>query len=573
VLFALALCVAPLVAFVWATPDWTAAGDPALMGIRALDVGTSRTPLVGQPSSGAFYVEGGRQIFHPGPWHFYLLAGPVRLFGSMGMALVSVLIVGACLLVSAWAVFRQLGASAAMIAAIALGAITFTTGASELINPISSRAAGYPLLCSSVLLWCVLIGDLRLLPLTTAVVSFTAQQHLSVGPAVAVLTVGALAGLVGELFVHGRWRAPRVRREFAWACGWSVLVGLVMWAPPLIDQLFGEGNLGRLVRYTGDRDHETLGITSAFRQVAHSLGMPPLLGQLDFSGRWILAEPSFFTWLSALVVVLVVTVLGIRWWSTNRRKSGLAIMVGIAAVAGLANGSSVPLGAHEELRPAFYHWAFVLAFFVCVVLGLGLVDLARSTRFRGRALAPLLTVVALAAIVLPSALNPLLERRTNTLRGVPALWRSNRFDSLSDAVAAHRDQLGAQTVLMGGAVWFAYREALALDLDRRGVDVRHSLDMRGFVDDDRLVDRATVTSGLVLQPFRLDNAAARRPGELLAVIHLRRGVDPSAAFAFGARGFRLYLLDRRQILAFGAARPGTLTPSTRAHGTSKPPSR
>ena len=50
-LFAIALLLAPVLAFAWAAPSWAPEGDPALMAVRALDVGTSRTPLVGQPST------------------------------------------------------------------------------------------------------------------------------------------------------------------------------------------------------------------------------------------------------------------------------------------------------------------------------------------------------------------------------------------------------------------------------------------------------------------------------------------------------------------------------------------
>src|SRR2546421_8193792 len=44
--FTLALLIAPAVAFAWAMPDWAPAGDTALMGLRVLDVGTARTPLI-----------------------------------------------------------------------------------------------------------------------------------------------------------------------------------------------------------------------------------------------------------------------------------------------------------------------------------------------------------------------------------------------------------------------------------------------------------------------------------------------------------------------------------------------
>ena len=526
------------------------------MAIRALDVGTSRTPLIGQPSSADEYIDSDRPIAHPGPWHFYMLAGPVRLFGGMGMVLVSVLMVGTCLLVSAWAVFRQLGASAALVAAVVLGAITFTTGTSSLVDPVSSRSAGYPLLCSAVLLWCVLVGDLRLLPLATAVVSFTAQQHLSVAPATVLLTLGTLAGFGAWFFARHRYRAPEVRRQLRWAVTWSVLVALVMWAPPLLDQFFGEGNLGNLAHYVGSRDRETLGWHSAFRQLSHTLGVPPLLGRTEFSGQWILSDPSLLTWLSALLVMVIVAVLGFRWWSTDRRKSGLAIMVGLVAAAGLVNGSSVPVGL-EQSRAAFYHWTFVLAFFVWLVLGLGALALLRRTDLGRRPMVtPALVSVALAAIILPSIVNLTLERRTNTLDGTHAFWSNSSFDRLGDSVAAHRSELGARPVLMGPNLFTSYPEALAFELDRRGIDVEHTEDMRGFVDDERMADRRTVTSGLFLKPFHDGDPASKAPGELLAVVHLRRGVDPDGAFAFGVTGYRLYLLDRDQVLAAVADRPG-----------------
>src|SRR5262245_3971031 len=77
--FALALSLAPFLAFIWAVPDWAPANDPAHMGIRALDVGTSRTPLIGQPSTGAKYIGSTAPVHHLGATHLYLLAVPIRL--------------------------------------------------------------------------------------------------------------------------------------------------------------------------------------------------------------------------------------------------------------------------------------------------------------------------------------------------------------------------------------------------------------------------------------------------------------------------------------------------------------
>src|ERR671925_629205 len=98
------------------------------------------------------------------------MALPVRALGpALGMLTVSLVITGGAVLIAAWATFRQLGPVGGALGAVVL----------SLVNPVSSNIAGYPVLCSLVLLWCLTCGDLRLLPLTTAVLSFAAQQHLS----------------------------------------------------------------------------------------------------------------------------------------------------------------------------------------------------------------------------------------------------------------------------------------------------------------------------------------------------------------------------------------------------------
>ena len=118
-----ALALAPLVALIHYAPHWYPAGDPALMGLRSLDVGTSRTPLIGQPSLSFTYVDG-QTVSHLGGVHFYLMAPFVHLLGvRLGMIVVSVLITGACLLVAGWVGFRQLGPAGGAITAVVLGAV------------------------------------------------------------------------------------------------------------------------------------------------------------------------------------------------------------------------------------------------------------------------------------------------------------------------------------------------------------------------------------------------------------------------------------------------------------------
>jgi hypothetical protein len=151
---------------------------------------------------------------------------------------------------------------------------------------------------------------------------------------------------------------------------------------------------------------------------------------------------------------------------------------------------------------------------------------------------------ALALCVAPWSL----ARSTNTLRDTHALWRSKSFDDAVDAVLARRTELGAHPAIVGGSIWMTYREGLAFELDQQGLMVQHGEDMRGFVDDARILDRATVTGGILLAPFRTERTTPKARGKLVAVIHLQRGVDPEGAFSFGTTGIRLYVLDRHQVL-------------------------
>jgi len=537
--FAAGLLLAPVLAVAHYLPRWVPAGDPALMALRAWDVGTSRTPLIGQPSSSEYI--GGNLVHHLGPTHYYLLAPAVRLFGSTaGMLLVSALIVGASLLVAVWGVFRQLGGRAAAAAAVVLGAVTFTTGAAAVANPVSSNISGYPLLASAVLLWCVLCGDRRLLPLAVLWVSFTAQQHLSVLPALTVMTAFAVAGTV----VVERRRL----REWARPAGVASVVAVVVWSPVLLQQVAGSrGNLGELLWFMRHGDRPKLGLRIAIDQVVNTLGAPPLVGQLNLDGTWFFRSPSPLAWLTAVVVVGLLLVAGWRWWAgAERRRLALLAMAGAAALGGLLDSASIPRGI-EQYRLAFYHWAFVLTFLVGFALVLFVGDLAgrlpEPTRVRLARVGPALAV---AVVAVPALVNPFLTRESSTLLRMSAPVERAGVDRLADAVLAAEGRLTGPVLVVStddGPLGSGLREALALELTDRGVDVVFPPDAVGFVASDRLADRSSISAGLVLVPQPTDVTV---PGDEVADIH---------TIGDGIRWrLRAYRLDRQEILAFASDR-------------------
>jgi hypothetical protein len=536
-LFALALLLAPALAFAWAAPDWMPANDPALMAVRALDVGTSRTPLTGQPSTSAHYIAAERHVDHPGALHYYLLAAPVRVFGTAaGMLIVSVAITGGCVLLAAWAIFRQLGLGAGALAAVVLGAVTFTTGAASLVNPVSSNIAGYPLLCSMVLLWCLVCGDVRLLALATAVVSFAAQQHLSVLPALGVATVAALAAGLVAWGRAGRWRARADRRELGVSAGISAAAGLVLWSPVLLEQVAPRGgNLTMMAEFAGDSGRPTMGLRSATYQVVNVLGLPPLLGQTDLTGAWLLERPTALTWASAATVVAALVALAVRWRRRPRRFA-LVVMAGIVAVAGLANGASVPEGL-EKFRLALYHWAFPLALLVVLALGLGMAELVGRTPLARPSLRPVLAGCALLTVAVPALVNPSVDRPSNTLAAAYSPVDRRVVERAAEQVVEHGDRLGGDIVLLsrgGDANFDGLPDGLAAMLIERGISMQFPSTYRHFVDDERLAHRRTADAGLMVV---VDDGTARTEpaGELIADQAIVEGLDLAAFEALVAQ--------------------------------------
>ena len=525
---ALAVLAAPAAAFAAFVPDWTPAADPALMGLRSLDVGTATTPLLGQPSQSRLYADSVASVHHPGPLHFYLMALPIRLLGApIGMPLVSVLITGSCLVVSAWAVFRQLGRTAGLVAAVALSLVAFTTGASSLIHPVSSSIAGYPLLCTAVLWWCVAAGDIRLLPLAVAAASFTAQQHLSVVPATAVLVGGGVALLALRWRRDGHWSDRADRRALARWFARSGAVAAVLWAPVLIQQAFGEsGNLGDMLWFAQHGNSDSLGLGSAVRQLAHVAGLPPLLGRTDLTGGDLLVAPSLFTWVSAVAVLGAAGLLCLRWRRHDPRRASLGAAVGLVVAAGLVNGASVPRGL-EQGRLSFYHWAFALSFLLVLIVGLAVAPALARVALPGRAwVRPALAGVAVVAVLVPTAVNPAIDRRTNTLRATGAPVEHAAIAHLADAVEAEGDRSGAHTLLLSRhePVFAGVAPALSFELAQRGIEVHHPLIDRFFVNDRRLVDRDELDGGLVVMvDTQARDGDVPRGGELLAEVDTTGG--------------------------------------------------
>jgi len=240
------VAVVPFVvmAVVQRRPRWVPVLDQATIEMLVRDVGTADIPMTG--TYGRFPVDG-LQASHPGPFGWYLLWPIYRLLGSTSFALTVAYVTmhALAVIVLIWVVSRRrrtgvllLFAVAAMVLARGYG--TFVL--SQVWNPHLPVLWWLAFACTA---WGVLCGDRFLLPVMTAIGALCVQTHVSYLGPVAVVGVIAVVGTV----VDG-WRHPELRSA-AWRwLGFAAAVGVVLWLPPIYDQVaHDDGNLGLLWTY------------------------------------------------------------------------------------------------------------------------------------------------------------------------------------------------------------------------------------------------------------------------------------------------------------------------------------
>lgn len=524
---ALALVLVPFVAAAVNAPRWLPQGDDALIELRARDVGSRRTPLIGQPSTSGRYGQGGDHVAHPGPIEFYALAPGIRLLGpEWGALLTPAALAAACLVLVPWVVFRRAGPAVGLGAAALVALVALVAGAGGLVDPLSSNAGRLPLLLAAVVVWALWCGDLRLAPLGAVAWSYAAQQHLSVLPA--AMVVGAAGAAAAAWWtVRGHPAAPAARRvRLAWL-GAALVVGAALWAPVVLDQAVHDpGNLRALTTYSGDGERDDLGIGSAAVQVSRVLGPRPFLARSQITG-WQLTDPRPAVATGA-VLVLSAGLVGAAAWVLRRRRGAVqaAAMVGVLAVAGLATAANVP-DSTEQGRLNFYHWAFALSFFELLVLGWGAVVASRRVRPplpAVRRWAPAGVVVLILAV---AAAPVVADRSTDRL---PQPMGTRDVAALVDALVTSdevRSVDGPLPVLVNGDDEFLQvGDTVGVRLRADGVDARFGATDIGFVHPDHLLDPCEAAQVLVVT-LGLEGVEDP-PGKLVADVPGAPGLDRAA---------------------------------------------
>jgi hypothetical protein len=365
---------------------WTPTGDNSYSAVRAWDVFTSHTPLLGTWSSASSFT--GHQINHPGALQFDLLAVPVRLLGhgagtAVGLALVNAIAVA----LLGWLVTRRLGVAAGALAMAASALLSWSMGSEMLYDPWSQHAPLIPFTLFLVAVWCVVAGDLVALPVLVVAGNYVIQTHLSYTLLMPGMTIFALAGLAFG-YLHQRRTDPA-----GWKAGrgslvrWLLITAVtqvVVSAQPVFEQLTaeGEGNMTALIR-SRHAEAPTPSFGAAIRALGGTVAIPPAWMPPSFgSPSFRLDGSGLPTWLAAAGLVALVVVMAVLGWRALRRGSR-AVVAGlltseVALALGLVTIVKAPI--RWGMAPTYLRWLWPLGMVIWLTIAVALLDEVVSRR-------------------------------------------------------------------------------------------------------------------------------------------------------------------------------------------------
>jgi hypothetical protein len=358
------------------TAGWAPIGDDGMVAIRSYDVLSGQSPLLGMPSSGPSGVLD-QQAYHPGPLLFWLLALPAHFIGATSLPVTVGIVNVACVMGVVALAHRRGGWPLAAVVAVAIPIMLASLPTDALADVWNPSAPLLPFTLLIFVAWSLACGEYRLLPLAVLLASFAPQSHLIYSlPALGALVVGVV-GMI--LTLRSRPAEPTGRSSLVrWVVA-ALLVGLVCWSAPLIDQAVNRpGNLVLLGR-AATANEPTLGTATGRRALVRAVGVPPWWlraprGPLERVAD-LNASPGTVANLTALLVLAGLVAVSLLGWR-RRHSDVLAVgALGLVLCAALVlTTASIPKESFASVGYSLW-WASPTGMFVWVTLGWSLLVL------------------------------------------------------------------------------------------------------------------------------------------------------------------------------------------------------
>lgn len=253
---------------------WTPVGDDGLLALRAQDVFSRHTPLLGTASSASFAAT--KPLSNAGPLYFDLLSVPVWALGSaVGTAIgVAIVNIGAVATIG-WAAWRRAGVLGTALGMLVAATLAWSMGSELLFDVWQPHSLLLPFLAFLFFVWSLAAADFVVAPVAVFVGSLLMQTHLTYGFLTpALLVVGLVVGWVRSRRTRAGGDDEEGRATF-WIVS-AIGVGLLAWTQPVIEQLTtSDGNMSRLIRQIQHPPKALVGARGALRITATAFARSP----------------------------------------------------------------------------------------------------------------------------------------------------------------------------------------------------------------------------------------------------------------------------------------------------------
>jgi hypothetical protein len=240
-------------------PRWFPLLDMAQTELRVRDVWSRNPPLIGLAGRiGPFNENGGS---HPGPLSFYALWPVYQLFGASayGMQVANVVLDIAAIALVLWIGWRRGGVGMTLALAATMAVVTHAYGAFLLTLPWNPYMPVLWWLVFLLAVWSIVVDDLVMLPVAVFAGTFCMQTHIPYLGLVGGFVLGATVWVIVRA-VRQRDN-QRLRRDLVRYGVIAVVLGVVLWTPPVLDELVHEpGNITTIREHFSDPPETPVGL-------------------------------------------------------------------------------------------------------------------------------------------------------------------------------------------------------------------------------------------------------------------------------------------------------------------------